>query len=92
MLMRLVLDTNVVVSGLLWGGHARRLLESAMTDAVALYRSPVFMDELTQTLQYARLAQRTAALQTTPQTLVERYSALVTLVGWWCPSKCCVLL
>ncbi|MGQ0710408.1 MAG: PIN domain-containing protein [Rhodoferax sp.] len=35
--LRLVLDTNVVVSGLLWGGHSRRLLELALgTTAPAL--------------------------------------------------------
>ena len=60
-----MLDTNVVVSGLLWGGHSRRLLELAMADTIALYSSPELMDELSQTLHYAKLAKRIAALQTT---------------------------
>ena len=78
--LRLVLDTNVVVSGLLWGGHSRRLLELALTDTLALYSSPVLAEELSQTLHYAKLAKRIAALQTTAQDLSERYSAMVTLV------------
>jgi putative PIN family toxin of toxin-antitoxin system len=78
--LRLVLDTNVVVSGLLWGGHSRRLLELATTDTITLYSSPVLVEELNQTLHYAKLAKRIAALQTTVQTLVANYSALVMLV------------
>lgn len=78
--LRLVLDTNVVVSGLLWGGHSRRLLELAMDNTIALYSSAVLVDELSQTLHYAKLAKRIAALQTTALALVANYSALVTLV------------
>ncbi len=78
--LRLVLDTNVVVSGLLWGGHSRRLLELAVSNTIALYSSPVLIDELSQTLHYAKLAKRITALQTTAQALVAHYSALVTLV------------
>lgn len=75
-----MLDTNVVVSGLLWGGHSRRLLELALTDVIALYSSPVLVDELSQTLHYAKLAKRITALQTTAQALVAHYNATVTLV------------
>lgn len=78
--LRLVLDTNVVVSGLLWGGHARRLLELALTDTIALYSSPVLVDELSQTLHYVKLTKRITALQTTAQALVAHYNAMVTLV------------
>lgn len=78
--LRLVLDTNVVVSGLLWGGHSRRLLELALDNTIALYSSPVLVDELSQTLHYAKLAKRITALQTTAQTLVTHYGAIVTMV------------
>lgn len=79
--LRLVLDTNVVVSGLLWGGHSRRLLELALENTIALCSSPVLVDELDQTLQYAKLAKRITALGTTPQALVAHYSAMVTLAA-----------
>jgi putative PIN family toxin of toxin-antitoxin system len=78
--LRLVLDTNVVVSGLLWGGHSRRLLELALDNTITLCSSPVLVEELAQTLRYTKLAKRIAALQTTPQALVAYYSAMVTLV------------
>ena len=51
-----------------------------MEDAIGLYSSPVLVDELSQTLNYAKLTKRVAALQTTAQALVDHYSALITLV------------
>ena len=40
--MRLVLDTNVVVAGLLWHGAPRRLIDLAIDDeTISLYSSPV---------------------------------------------------
>jgi putative PIN family toxin of toxin-antitoxin system len=35
--MRLVLDTNVIISGLLWGGPPRHLLDLAQTSKIKLY-------------------------------------------------------
>ena len=78
--LRLVLDTNVVVSGLLWGGHSRRLFELALDDTIALYSSPVLVEELRQTLHYAKLTKRITSLQTTAPALVAHYSAIVQLV------------
>lgn len=80
MKLRLLLDTNVVVSGLLWGGHSRQLLQRAIDGSVALYCSPVLIDELGQTLRYDKLQRRIASLQTTAQALVTYYVALVTIV------------
>ena len=44
--MRLVLDTNVVLSGLLWRSHPRHLLDLAKEGTVSLYTSSVLLDEL----------------------------------------------
>jgi len=48
--VRLVTDTNVVVSGLLWLGNPGRLLEAAALGNVTLYTSPVLLAELSATL------------------------------------------
>lgn len=79
--MRLVLDTNVVVAGLLWSGHSRRLLDWAMDETVSLYSSPKLVDELMHTLQYPKFAKRMELFNTNPASLVAQYSALVTLVS-----------
>ena len=41
--MRLVLDTNVVISGLLWGGLPRQLLELGRDGQVELFTSSVLL-------------------------------------------------
>lgn len=79
--MRLVLDTNVVVAGLLWNGHPRHLLNLAIDGGVTLVSSPALINELAHTLNYPKFSQRIAAhCATTPSALTVRYSALVTLV------------
>ncbi|RLS82211.1 MAG: hypothetical protein DWI05_03800 [Planctomycetota bacterium] len=44
--MRLVLDTNTVVSGLVWGGVPGQLIESAVASKVHLITSLPLLDEL----------------------------------------------
>jgi putative PIN family toxin of toxin-antitoxin system len=71
----------VVVAGLLWNGHPRRLLDLAINGDVTLFSSPALIDELAHTLNYPKFSQRIAAhCATTPSALTVRYSALVTLV------------
>ncbi len=55
--MRLVLDTNVVVSGLLWGGVPRRLLDLGRDGRVMLFTSSVLLDELADVLPRDRFRQ-----------------------------------
>jgi putative PIN family toxin of toxin-antitoxin system len=44
--MRVVADTNVVVSGLLWHGPSRQLLNAARQGTVELFTSGVLLAEL----------------------------------------------
>jgi putative PIN family toxin of toxin-antitoxin system len=79
--MRLVLDTNVVVAGLLWAGTPRHLLDRSLDKAFTLYSSPALIDELAHTLHYQKFVQRMGRFGTTASALVAQYSALVTLVS-----------
>jgi putative PIN family toxin of toxin-antitoxin system len=54
--VRLVADTNVVVSGLLWLGNPGRLLEAASLGRVTLYTSLALLAELSSTLSRPKLA------------------------------------
>lgn len=79
--LRLLLDTNVVVAGLLWAGAPRRLIESAIEgERVELFSSPMLVAELANTLSYPKFAARIGAFGTSVETLVAQYSALVSLV------------
>ena len=80
--MRLVLDTNVVVAGLLWHGAPRRLINLAIYDeTITLYSSPVLIEELANTLGYERFVKRIALFDTNIAALVAQYEAMVTLVS-----------
>lgn len=79
--LRLVLDTNVVVAGLLWNGPPRRLIDWAIKgEAVELYSSAVLLDELARTLGSPKFTARIAAFGTSIDALVLLYTALVSLV------------
>ena len=80
--LRLVLDTNIVVAGLLWNGTPRRLIELAIEgEAVGLFSSAVLLDELAHTLGYSKFDKRIAAFGTSIAALVGQYTALVSLVA-----------
>ncbi|MFN8994964.1 MAG: putative toxin-antitoxin system toxin component, PIN family [Pseudomonadota bacterium] len=79
--LRLVLDTNIVVAGLLWNGPPRRLLEAAIAGEVELYSSPVLLDELAHTLAYSKFDKRIDSFGTSIAALVAQYTALVSLVA-----------
>ncbi len=52
--MRAVVDTNVFVSGLLFGGKPQEVLESAVSGRVALFVSPTMVAELEGVLRRPR--------------------------------------
>ena len=78
--MRLVADTNVVVSGLLWKGPSRRLLDFARSGAVTLFTSPELLAELLDVLQRPKLERRLEQAGVSPWELVAGYGVLARLV------------
>jgi putative PIN family toxin of toxin-antitoxin system len=79
--LRLVLDTNIIVAGLLWNGPPRRLLEAAIAGEVELCSSPVLLDELAHTLGCSKFDKRIEGFGTSIAALVAQYTALVSLVA-----------
>lgn len=77
--MRLVLDTNVVVSGLLWDGPPAKLIDAAQTGALELFTSRVLLAELTRILRRAKFARMIAASGASLDDLVLGYADLATL-------------
>ena len=77
---RLVLDTNVVVAGLLWLGPPHRLIDQAIGRRFELCSSTVLIDELTRTLSYPKFVQRMAQHETNVTILVAQYQALTDLL------------
>lgn len=78
--MRLVLDTNTVVSALLWQGPPHQLIFRASALPLRFFSSPVLLDELEEVLGYSKLAKAVAATRLTPAQLRQRYQRIVTVV------------
>ncbi len=78
--MRIVADTNVIVSALLWVGIPHQILLAAEHRLVELYSSPALLEELEGVLSRPKFARRLQALGTTPEELLSGYAQLATLV------------
>ncbi len=78
--MRLVLDTNVVASALLWGGKPLLLLQAARDEKVTLFTSTAMLFELTNILDRQKFEKKLDASKLSVDELVDRYSQLTTVV------------
>jgi uncharacterized protein len=78
--VRVVLDTNVVVSGLIWRSTPRQILDAARDRRITLYTSGVLLAELAEVLERAHLAVPMAASRVSPEFLMRRYALLTTRV------------
>lgn len=78
--MRLVVDTNVLVSAFLWEGTPGRLVELAGEKAVQLYTSRVLLEELAATLNKKKLAKPVAATGLSAEQMLANYRRIATLV------------
>lgn len=78
--MRLVVDTNVVVSALLWQGTPGRLLDMAGEKQTRLFSSRALLDELADVLSRKKLAKSVAATGLTVPQMLANYRKVITLV------------
>lgn len=78
--MRLVADTNVLVSALLWRGLPHRLLIAMEAGRITLYTSPPLIKELHGVLSRPRLAARLVARQVTLEEVMAGYIRLAHVV------------
>ena len=78
--MRLVVDTNVLVSAFLWQGTPGRLVELAGERECQFVTSRALIDELTEVLQRKRLAKQVQATGLTAAQMLRNYQRLVTII------------
>lgn len=74
--MRLVLDTNVVVSAVIWGGTPLRLLQAATAGDIELYTSPALLAELHEVLGREHLAPRLHEQRSSVEQAIGHYAEL----------------
>lgn len=78
--MRVVLDTNTVLSALLWGGVPESILAAASQGRIELYTSEVLLLELMEILPRAKFAQRILKGQLSPTQLLEEYRGMSEVI------------
>lgn len=78
--MRLVLDTNVVASGLLWNGPPAELVDFAKAGDIELFTSHHLLAELSNILLRAKFAKAIAATRMSSEQLVLSYIELTRFV------------
>ena len=79
--MRLVLDTNTVISGLLWKGLPHQLLTVAGERRdITLHTSPKLLSELADVLSREKLATTIAATQRLPDALMRQYLNVAQII------------
>lgn len=78
--MRLVLDTNVVASAVLWGGVPRLLMQAGHDRRVELFTSAALLAELTEILARHKFDKKITASGLTIDQIVDRDAALAGLV------------
>lgn len=74
--MRVVLDTNIVISGLFWHGPPRDVLDAAKVGAFIPFVSPVMLAELQDVLGRPKFADRLALADATADELILGYASL----------------
>lgn len=79
--MRIVLDTNVVLSALLWRGTPYRLLDAIRNrGAASLFTSPALLDELADVLTRPSATKRLAIIGRTAREVLADYVEAVEVV------------
>lgn len=79
--MRLVLDTNIALSGLLWGGAPGQLIEAAIQQRIELASSTALLAELQGVLSREKFAAQLAKRGLTVNDIFGGYLALIISVS-----------
>lgn len=78
--MRVVADTNTVVSAFLWGGMLRALFAAARDQKITLLTSHVLIAELEEIITRAKFAKRLTLVRTSFEEIMGDYITLAQLV------------
>ena len=77
--MRLVLDTNTVISGLLWHGTPGKLIDAAHTKTISLCTSAELLAELRGVLTREKFAKQLETRGLNAAEVFDGYAALTTI-------------
>jgi len=78
--VRIVLDTNVLISSFFWGGPPRRVLDAARAGHIELFTSPDLLAELREVLLRPKFSDRLKRVGVSVEELVGDYQQLARIV------------
>jgi putative PIN family toxin of toxin-antitoxin system len=78
--MRIVADTNIVVSGFLFGGVPLRVLDAGRSGIVELCTSQILLDEFADVIERPRFDRKFDETGISRRRLVSDYAAISTIV------------
>lgn len=79
--MRLVLDTNTVISGLLWpDGNPSKLIDAAEAGQVELFTSVALLNELQRVIAREKFTKQLSKRQIAVRDLFDGYAAIATVL------------
>lgn len=78
--MKLVLDTNTVISGLFWRKAPRLIMDAATEGHIELATSTVLIDELAEVIARAKFSRKLAEQNIAARVLLNRYATLARRV------------
>ncbi len=73
--MKIVLDTNTIISGIFWKGAPRQVLDLACSGNLTLFTNPELLIELTNVLGREKFKSRITLAATTVEELVMGYAS-----------------
>jgi putative PIN family toxin of toxin-antitoxin system len=78
--VKLVVDSNVLISGLLWHGPPHRLIEQARAGKTSFFSSPALLAELADVLTRERFSKALASSRSEIEQILGEVQSLVVLV------------
>jgi putative PIN family toxin of toxin-antitoxin system len=78
--VRIVVDTNTVISGLLWSGPPQQLINAARAKRITLFSSVALIAEFAEVIVREQFAKRIRAAKLSATELVADYGRLAKLV------------
>lgn len=79
-MLRVVLDTNIIISATFWGGLPRTIYRMGIQDDYQLLTSSALIDELRQTLHKPKFETAFQRLNQTPETILNLYINTAALI------------
>lgn len=79
-MIRVVLDTNITISGFVWHGPPRTIMELAFDAQIQLISSEALLAELEDVISRTKFSRRLESIGRTAQSLLEDYRLLVEVV------------